>query len=62
MRRMWAGPLVRWNGDLGLLIGPPLIEALMIDTQSLQGISFAPRGSVIRQMVPADLPDATAAQ
>lgn len=55
-----ANFLVEWGANQP--VTAPIIDALMIDTQSQQGISFALRGTVIRQLVPTDLPDATAEQ
>lgn len=55
-----ANFLVEWFANQP--VTAPIIEALMIDTQSQQGISFALRGSPIRQTVPPDQPDTTAEQ
>ena len=55
-----ANFLVEWAANQP--VTAPIIEALMIDTQSQQGISFSLRGSVIRQTAPRDLPDAAAEQ
>ena len=55
-----ANFLVEWVANQP--VTAPIIEALMIDKESEQGISFAVRGSVIRQIVPPDVPDATAEQ
>lgn len=45
-----ANFLVEWFAEQP--VSEPLIEAVMIDTKSQQGISFARRGSVIKQVVP----------
>jgi hypothetical protein len=40
-----ANFIVRWHSDTA--VSPPLIESVMIGTQSQQGISFTSRGQVI---------------
>lgn len=50
-----ANFLVEWFANQP--VTSPLIEAVMIDTQSQQGISFALRGVVIQETIPRDLPD-----
>ena len=39
--------IVRWKSDT--LVNTPLIEAIMISTQSQQGISFVSRGQAIKE-------------
>ncbi|WP_300458288.1 DUF3124 domain-containing protein [Desulfobacula sp.] len=39
--------IVRWKSDA--LVNTPLIEAIMISTQSQQGISFVSRGQAIKE-------------
>lgn len=55
-----ANFLVEWFADQQ--VTEPIVEAVMIDTKSQQGISFARRGSVISEVVPeptsADMPKA----
>lgn len=46
-----ANFLVEWYASKP--VTEPIIEAVMIDTDSQQGISFARRGSVISEVVPA---------
>jgi hypothetical protein len=46
-----ANFLVEWYANKP--VTEPIIEAVMIDTDSQQGISFARRGSVISEVVPA---------
>jgi len=41
-----ANFIVEWKS--GKLINPPIVESIMIGTQSQQGISFTSRGRVIR--------------
>lgn len=52
-----ANFLVEWVANQP--VTAPIIEALMIDTQSQQGISFALRGVVIKETVPRNLLDTT---
>ena len=52
-----ANFLVEWFANQP--VTSPLIEAVMIDTQSQQGLSFALRGVVIQETIPRDLPDTT---
>lgn len=42
-----ANFIVRWTSDKP--VNPPVIEAIMIGTQSQQGISFTSRGQVIQE-------------
>ncbi|MEO1339095.1 MAG: DUF3124 domain-containing protein, partial [Myxococcota bacterium] len=48
-----ANFLVKWQGKKGT--PRPLIEALMLTTQSQQGISFISRGRVIERLSRADI-------
>lgn len=50
-----ANFLVEWYSDQP--VTEPIIEAVMIDTSSQQGISFARRGSVISEVVPKSADD-----
>jgi len=47
-----ANFLVEWYADKP--VTEPIIESVMIDTKSQQGISFVRRGSVISEVVPRD--------
>jgi hypothetical protein len=42
-----ASFIVKWKSDNS--VNPPIIESIMIGTQSQQGISFTSRGQVIRE-------------
>ena len=44
-----ANFLVKWKSDTK--VNPPIIESVMIGTQSQQGVSFTSRGQVINDMV-----------
>lgn len=51
-----ANFLVEWYASQA--VTEPIIEAVMVDTTSQQGISFARRGSVIREVAPHSIADA----
>ncbi|MCG8653599.1 MAG: aldehyde dehydrogenase family protein, partial [Pirellulales bacterium] len=55
-----ANFLVEWFSNQP--VTAPIIETVMIDTHSQQGISFARRGLVIKETMPRDLSDTTAEQ
>ena len=55
-----ANFLVEWFANHP--VTAPIIEAVMIDTQSQQSISFARRGVVIKETLLRDVTDTTAEQ
>lgn len=52
-----ANFLVEWFADTP--VTEPIVEAVMIDTKSQQGISFVRRGSVLSEAIPKSISDDT---